>query len=64
MSKKKYSNFIVAFSDDDFFETKSYRDAFTALNRSAAATIFALPNYDGANYEPILTKDGGRPYLY
>lgn len=65
MSKRKYSHFIVAYNDDDFFETASYRVAFIALNRSEAATIFALPNNDKAcAYEPILTKENGKICAY
>lgn len=57
MSKRKYLNFILAWSnDEEFYESHEWRSVFASFMRMESATIYGLPNYDGANYECIMSK--------
>lgn len=56
MAKRKYCNFIVSLPNDDCWETPCWRAAFCAFQREDEVTIYGLPNYDGANYEVIMSK--------
>ena len=54
--KRKYLNFIVETEDEDAWETPWWRAAFCTYQRNKSCTIYGLPNYDGANYEVIMSK--------
>lgn len=56
MSNRKYSNFIFHTGEDNFWESDSWRAVFRAFQQAESATIYGLPNYDGANYEVIMSK--------
>lgn len=56
MAKRKYCNFVIEFEDNTSFETQDYREVFRAYQRNDTATIYGLPNYDGAQYEVIMCK--------
>lgn len=56
MTKRKYANFILYVDDYDFFETDNWQSVFKSYQRHESATIYGLPNYDGANYEVIMSK--------
>lgn len=60
--KRKYLNFIFECVDEvfdtgeNFYESHEWRAVFTSYMRRESATIYGLPNYDGANYEVIMSK--------
>ena len=54
--KRKYSNFIVETENDESFETTCWQSAFSSYQKNISCTIYGLPNYDGANYEVIMSK--------
>jgi hypothetical protein len=54
--KRKYSNFIVEIEGEEPHETQCWTDAFSTYQRSESCTIYGLPNYEGANYEVIMSK--------
>ena len=60
--KRKYINFILecigeVFNDgENFFESHDWRGVFASYMKRESATIYGLPNNDGANYEVIMSK--------
>ena len=56
MSKRKYAYFIFHTGEDEFEQTESWQRVFTRYNRSESATIYGMPNYDGAQLEIIMSK--------
>ena len=55
MGKRKYQWFI--FEDETgFWETGSWRNIFRNFMKAASATVYGLPNSEGANYEVIMNK--------
>lgn len=55
MKKRKYSWFI--FTDEtETFETGCWQNVFRHFAKAISATVYGLPNYDGANYEVIMSK--------
>jgi hypothetical protein len=54
--KRKYSNFIVEIEGEEPYETHCWTDAFSNYQSSGNCTIYGLPNYEGANYEVIMSK--------
>lgn len=55
MSKRKYAWFIFH-AEDDFEQTTSWKRVFTRYQRNKTATIYGMPNYDGAQLEVIMSK--------
>lgn len=54
--KRKYSNFIVEVENEEPYETQCWKSAFSTYQRSESCTVYGLPNYEGANYEVIMSK--------
>lgn len=55
MPNRKYINFILE-TEEDSFECQDWKVVFGSYQREESATIYGLPNYDGANYEMIISK--------
>lgn len=56
MSKRKYAYFIFQTDEGEFEQTESWQRVFTRYNRNESATIYGMPNYDGAQLEIIMSK--------
>lgn len=55
MKKRKYQWFI--FEDGtETFETGDWRSVFRSFTKAISATVYGLPDYDGSNYEVVLSK--------
>ena len=55
MRKRKYQWFI--FEDETgFWETGSWQNIFRNFMKAESATVYGLPNFEGANYEVIMSK--------
>ena len=56
MTKRKYTTFILE-SDTQSVMSFSWREVFSKYMRTnESATIYGLPNYDGADLEVIMSK--------
>ena len=56
MAKRKYTTFILE-SDTSSMLSSSWREVFSKYMRTnESATIYGLPNYDGADWEVVMSK--------
>jgi hypothetical protein len=55
MKKRKYRWFIFA-DETETWETGDWHNVFRNFTKSVSATVYGLPNQDGANYEIIMSK--------
>ena len=62
MAKGGYKNFILETDErvfdtgDNFYESCDWRSVFGDYMQLGSATVYGLHNYDGANYEIIMSK--------
>lgn len=62
MAKGRYKIFILETNElnfdnsENFYESRDWRSVFGDYMRLGSATVYGLPNYDGANYEVIMSK--------